>query len=177
MRFKNRRLWLVVLILVVLIVFLFTIPIWSKLCYRCDDVDIKTGRTRHARYLLYCKISEKIEDSILTQTIGQFPDGVQPDWQRVNRFDGIIGNISPHYAYHGAIAQIHLVAMIWQSSPFSNEAKKQVARTILDKWQADGNCFGVNDYIRDLIRIEGRKTKSDSKAIISATDLPSTRNQ
>jgi hypothetical protein len=176
MTFKNQKLWLVVLILIVLIVFIFTMPSWWKLCYRCEDVDIKSGRIRHTRYLFYCKISEKIDNTILTEALGESAKDVQPDWRRVSTFSLGIRH-STHYVYHGAIVQIRLVGMIWQMSPFSDEAKRQVARTILDKWQADGHCFGVDNYIRDLGRIVGRKTKFDSEAIISVADLPSARNE
>lgn len=142
----------------------------------CDDVDIKSGRTRHTRYLLNFKVSERIEDSILTETLGEFPEGVQPDWRRVNTLP-LGAKHSPHHVYHGAVSQIYMVGMIWQLFPFSDEAKRQVARTILGKWQADGNCFGVGQYIKNVLRTAKRKEEFDSKAIISATDLPSTRNE
>jgi hypothetical protein len=101
-------------------------------------VDIKSGRIRYSRYLFYCKISEKIEDTILTEELGEFAEDVQPDWHRVNTFSPGVRH-SPHYAYHGTIGQINKIAMTWQLFPFSDEAKRQVARTILNKWQADGN--------------------------------------
>ena len=176
MTFKKQKLWLLFLILIVLIVCIFTVPSCWKLCYRCEDVDIKSGRIRHTRHLFYCKISEKIEDTILTEALGEFAEDVQPDWRRVSTFSLGVRH-STHYVYHGAIVQIYMVGMIWQLSAFSDEAKRQVARTILDKWQADGNCFGVDDYIADVSRIAAPETKLDSKAIISATDLPSTRNE
>ena len=176
MTFKTQKLWLVFLILIVLIVSIFTVPGWWKLCYRCEDVDIKSGRIRYTRHLFYCKISEKIDDTILTKALGEFAEDVQPDWRRVSTFSLGVRH-STHYVYHGAIVQILQVGMIWQMSPFSDGAKRQVARTILDKWKADGHCFGVDDYIRDLSRIVGRKTEFDSEAIISVADLPSTRNE
>ena len=111
MKLKARKLWLFIPVIVVLIV---TVPTWRKLYYRCEDVDIETGRIRCTRYLLYCKISEKIEDSLLTETIGEFADDVQSDWRRVNKFyPGL--HYSPHYAYHGAFSQIRKVDIIWQS--------------------------------------------------------------
>ncbi len=179
MRFKKRRFWLVILIFAVLIGFIVTYPLifaWSPLCCRCQEVDIKSGRIRYTRYLFYCKISEKIEDTILTEELGEFAEDVQPDWHRVNTFSPGVRH-SPHYVYHGAIGQINKIAMTWQLFPFSDEAKRQVARTILSKWQADGNYFGVDDYIADVSRIAGRKTEFDSKAIILVTDLSSARNE
>ena len=176
MTFKKQKLWLLFLILIVLIVFIFTVPRWWKLCYRCEDVDIKSGRIRYTRHLFYCKVSEKIEDTILTKALGEFAEGVQPDWRRVSTFSLGVRH-SNHYVYHGAIVQILLVAMIWQSSPFSDEAKRHMAQTILDKWQADGDYFGVDHYLGDVSRIAGQKTEFDSKAIISVADLDFIHNE
>ncbi len=150
---------------------------WPKLGSELYDVDINTGRTRHAHYLLYCKMSERIEDSILTRTIGQFPDGVEPDWRRVYTYPAIGWRYSPHYAYHGAIAQIHEVELIWQLCPFSDEAKKQVSRAILNRWQSDRSYFGAGRYIRDVWNAAREKTESDPKAVISVADLASIPNE
>jgi len=177
MRFKKRKLWLVILIFIVLIGCVVTTVALLTQYRRCEDVDIKSGRIRYTRYFLNYKISEKIEDSILTETIGQFTEDVQPDWQRVNRFDGIIDSISPHYKYHGAIGQIHSVDKIWQLYPFSDEVKKHLAQTILDKWQSDGYYFGVNRYLMNVSSMADQKTKSDPKAIISVADLSSIQNE
>lgn len=149
---------------------------WPQLACRFEDVDIITGRIRVTRYLLYCNISEKIEDSILTQTIGQFPDGLQPDWRHVNTFLPW-RNYSPHHSYHGAISQIRGVEIIWQAYPFSDEAKKHVARTILYRWQSDRSYFRAERYIDDVWDTAREKTESNPKAIISVADLASIPNE
>jgi hypothetical protein len=121
---------------------------------------------------LYCKISEKIEDSLLTKTVGQFPNSIQPDWQRVytNLFQ-IANRVHIHHGYHGAFAQIHTVGMIWKSFPFSDEAKRYLVHTVLDKWQANGKYFGVSRYLRNVSITAEQKIKSDPNAIISVSDL------
>ena len=154
-----------------------TLRKWPKLGCSFDDVDINTGRTRQVRYLLYCKTSERIKDSILTQTIGQFPNDVQPNWQRVNTFPIIGRKYSPHHAYHGAISQIRQVVLIWQLCPFSDEAKKHMAQTILDRWQSDRGYFGAERYIRDVWDIAREKTESNPKAKISLADLIAIHNE
>jgi hypothetical protein len=150
---------------------------WPKLGSEFDDVDVNTGRTRQVRYLLYCKTSEKIEDSILTRMIGPSPDGVEPDWRRVFTYPTIGWRYSPHYAYHGAISQIRQVELTWQLCSFSDEAKRHMAWTILDKWQSDRSDFGAGRYISDVWDIAREKTESDPKAIISPADLTSIHNK
>ncbi len=149
---------------------------WPRLGCEFDDVDINTGRTRQVRYLLYCKTSEKIEDSILTRTIGPFPNTVQPDWRHVYT-SPILGRYPYHHAYHHAIYQIRNVDMIWQLCPFSDEAKKHVARTILNKWQSDRRSSGAQEYLRDVWDIAREKTEVDPKATISLADLTPIHNE
>ena len=177
MRFR-RIIWVLVIFVSILVAAGLILPDvnivlrkWPKLGSEFDDVDINTGRTRQVRYLLYYKTSEKIQDSILTRTIGEFPDDVWPDWQRVNTFPLVGRRYSPHYVYHGAIYQIHKVDIIWQLCPFSDEAKKHMACTILDRWQSDGSYFGAGRYIGDVWDAAREKTESNPKAIVSLADL------
>jgi len=148
---------------------------WPELGCEFEDVDINTGRIRHTRYLLYCKMGENIEDSILTQTIGQFPDGLQPDWQHAFAFN--LGSGHSHFTYYRAISQIRDVDLIWGAYHFSDEAKRHMAQTILDRWQSDGNYWGAGSYIRDVGNTVREKTESDPKAIISLADIISIRNE
>ena len=142
------------------------------MCCRYEDVDINSGRVQYTRYLLYCKISEKVEDSLLTKTLGPFEENIQPNWQRVNTFSPGVGH-SPHYIYHGAFSQIHLVEKLWEMFTFSEEAKRHMAQTVLDKWQADGNDWGVKMYLQDVGNVCFQKIELDPNAIISVADLSS----
>ncbi|MHC4593937.1 MAG: hypothetical protein ACYS9C_05140 [Planctomycetota bacterium] len=178
MGLRKRKLVLVIAILICIFIVPMVITVdvvcyrWPKLCCEFDDVDINTGRTRRTRYLLYCKIREKIEDSLLTKTIGQFPDGVQPDWQRVytNLFQ-IVNRVHIHHGYGSAIGQIQEVDVIWQLYAFSDEAKRHLVQTVLDKWQSDGGYFGVDVYLANVSTMAEQKKKSDPNVIISVSDL------
>lgn len=145
---------------------------WPKLGSEFDDVDINTGRIRRTHYLLYCKVRERIEDSILTRTISQFPDGVEPAWQRAYTLP-IMGRNPYHPPYLLAISQIRQVELSWQLCSFSDEAKKHMARAVLDKWQSDGKASGVEEYIHHVWDMAREKTKADPKAVISVADLES----
>jgi len=152
----RKLIWAVVTFVLVLVAVGLILPgvysalrKWPKLGCRFDDVDINTGRIRQTHYLLYCKMSEKIEDSILTRTIGTFPDNVQPDWRHVYT-SPILGRYPYHPPYILAISQVREVDRIWQLCSFSNEAKRHMARTILDKWQSDGKSSGAKEYIRGV---------------------------
>ena len=183
MGFRQLKLGLVIFVLVLVSIGLILPAVnsalrkWPKLGSELYDVDINTGRTRQAYYLLYCKTSEKIEDSILTRTIGPFPDDVQPEWRRVYTYPTIGWRYSPHYAYHGAIGQIHKVDIIWQLFTFSDEAKRHMAGTILEKWQSNGSYFRVETYINDVSSAAQQKAELDPEALISVADLASIQDE
>lgn len=54
------------LIVITFIVMIFVLQLWLGIYYTNYDIDINTGRIRYTRYLLYCKISEKVKNSTLT---------------------------------------------------------------------------------------------------------------
>ncbi|MBN2182702.1 MAG: hypothetical protein JW715_12390 [Sedimentisphaerales bacterium] len=171
MRYKKRTLLIVIIIL--LMIFIITYPViftWSPMCCSHEDVDINTGRIRYIRYLLYCKISEKVENSILTETIVPFDEDTQPNWKRVNTFSPGVKH-SPHHGYHGAINQIRHVEIIWKLYSFTDDAKKHIAQTVLDKWQADGKYFSVSEYLLEVSKMCDQKKELDPNATISVADL------
>lgn len=176
-RRRLRRLAIVFLIPVLMLfiaisgIYLWTnIFLWSELNCRHEDVDIKTGRIRHTRYLLYCRVDEKVEDSILTNALPrEAVDGVQPDWRRVNTFSPGVRH-SPHYAYHGAFSQIHHLQIIWTMVPFSDEAKRYVAEQVLRIWQSSGSYFRADDYIHRVFEMAS-KAHERSRREVTPEDL------
>ena len=170
MRYKKlTQFFLIIFTFVILIYF---IQLWLRIYFISYDIDINTGRIRTTRNFLTLTISSKIEDLILTETIGMFGEDVQPDWQRVNTFSPGVRH-SPHYRYHGAIHQIHVVDMILRSHDFSDEAKRYIAQTVLKQWQTQGDYFGIDKYLNDLWNIAEQRAKSDPNIIISVADLSS----
>jgi hypothetical protein len=144
---------------------------WSPLNCWHDDVDIRTGRIRHTWYLLYCKVSERTEDSPLADVLGPGAGtGVPPDWRRVNTFSPLTHH-SPHYSYHGAIAQMQELGMLWALEPFTPAAKRAVAANVLRLWQRDDGYWTADRYIQAVSDLgsdgEGAKGKG-----VDVSDLP-----
>ena len=100
MRFKKRTLLIVIIILLMIFIIIYpAIFTWSPMCCRYEDVDINTGRIRYTRYLLYCKISEKVKNSTLTEPIGVFDEDTQPNWKNVNDFSPTVMFLQKMYRY------------------------------------------------------------------------------
>ena len=126
---------------------------WTPINCRHEDVDLTTGRLRYSRHLLFCKVSERIEDSPITKVLQLDVLGRRtPEWRRVNTFSPGV-HYSPHYTFHGAIHQIHTLATVWDMANeygFSEELKQKTALDVLAIWQQSGSDFLAGDYISCL---------------------------
>lgn len=125
------------------------------------EVDIRAGRIRTTDYILLIRVSQRIEDSPLSRALNaQTAD--QPEWRMVIEFEGT-SRVSPHYSFHGAIAQMRQIEMIWQLAPFTAEAKEQMALTVLALWKAADHDGGAMRYISEV---------ADRSCELEQSDLP-----
>jgi len=149
---------LIILVVAAIIVCLFAPAFmsWSPINCKYQDVDIKTGRARYTRYLLYCKVSERIEETPLSRLIPkEMREGAEPDWRRVNTFSGWGGH-SPHHTFHGAFAQIRMIDYLFESpdgSALTDEMKRKIAIHILAIWQHTESYFSAGNYIDSLCKM------------------------
>jgi len=135
------------------------------------EIDIRSGRVRYVRSLLSWEVGQRIEATWLSRALGR-RSGV-PKWHRVCTFwPG--SEISPHYAFHGAVHQVETLEKIDASFlPFSSPARRKVARTVLALWQsgdADADD-AANDYISEVCEVAcGLMERGAS--IVRVEDLP-----
>jgi len=173
-RAAYRRRWIFAVIgapLLVLLILMSGLAGWTDLNSWHEDVDITTGRIRRTRYLFHCKVSESIEDSVVSRALA--PEAVanaRADWRRVNTFCGM-NWISPHYAFHGALGDLQTLAQAHSFVTFTNEANERVAEEILQRWQASKNDWEAGEYI---VAVLGRAITMhvDEKKRMTAGDLP-----
>ena len=159
----------VVALAVLLLVFPIFAP-WTPLNCQHQDVDIMTGRLRFTRYLLFRKVSERVEDSSLSKVLpADMVTAAGPQWRRVNTFSPGFSS-SPHYAFHGAINQICTLSDIWERSEvygFPDDMKQRTALHILALWQHSEDDYLARDYILCLLYdlIDESKRKQILKAL------------
>lgn len=141
--------WMIIAVAILLLV-LFVVPMfvpWTPLNCRHQDVDIATGRLRSTRYLLYCKVSERIEGSPISNVLPKdMVDSATPDWHRVNTFSPGVHH-SPHYIFHSAIHQIHMLDLLWSSLEPPPDVKRQMALHVLALWQHSRTDSIADNYI------------------------------
>lgn len=146
---KKRRHWIALgiaapaLAVLLLISGLFQ---WSTLNCWHEDVDISTGRVRHTRYLLFCQISDRIEETWLSRNNSS---NSPPDWRRVNTFSPGVDH-SPHYRFHGALHQIKTLELADSTIPFAPEAREQVVATLLALWKNSDSDADADDYVEQV---------------------------
>ncbi len=141
---------------------------WSGLNCWHDDIDINSGRVRHTRFILYCQIGDRTEETWLSRACdGSFQS---PDWRRVNTFSPLV-HYSPHYRYHGAIDQIELLQLCDERIPFESDARRKVGLGILALWQNTSSYHDADQYVHAIETVVS-KLHRDGASIITASDLP-----
>ncbi len=133
-----------------------------------EEVDISSGRLRHTRYLLYCQIGERVEDTWLSRNATDA--GNPPDWHRVNTFSPGVG-YSPHYRYHGALAQIEVLESADNAISFEAEARHKVADAVLASWQTTGSDSDAVEYVQEVSEV-ALTLHDHGASVVRATDLP-----
>ena len=144
---RGGRAWKLILGIVCLLALVFLIgssPFFPWTPFNCwhYDVDMRTGKIRYTRYILYCRTKTEIKDSALSLAL--FPEertNITPEWRRVHTFSPGMRN-SPHYLFHGALVQIRLLEMLWDDAKFTPNQKRKVAQDVLALW-----AYGEDDYL------------------------------
>jgi hypothetical protein len=124
---------------------------WTGINCKHQDINIKTGKVRYTRSLWYITISERVEDTVLSQAIkGHIVDvaDVKP-WHRVNTFS-LYWNYSPHYTFHSALCQVSQVKRFGYIAKLTSKQKQEIAKEILTAWQKSGNDQGASEIISRL---------------------------
>jgi hypothetical protein len=115
-----------------------------------DDVDIHSGRVRHACLVFCIPIVRYSVDSSLTNVLPEAErNATPPAWRTVMFVSPFVG-ISQHYAFHLAIGQINDLKRVWEKQAFAPECRRESARHLLRLWQRDENYFAADLYLLSL---------------------------
>jgi len=168
---KTNRHWIALAVIVpTLTVFLLVSGIfqWSPLNCWHDEIDINTGRYRHTRFLLYCQISERTEDTWLS--LAHENHNSSPDWHRVNTFSPGV-HYSPHYIFHGALQQVKTLESVEHIIPIEPTARRKVAETVIALWQNAGSDSDAERYVQKVAEI-ALALHDSGASIVKASDIP-----
>lgn len=143
---------------------------WSRINYWTYEVDIFSGRIRYTRYLFFVPVRQKIEDSALTRALQaeDYPETAS-EWRRVLTLSPGVRHC-PHYAFHGAIAQIRELELVWEMDQFTPAAHRATAKRVLELWQKKKNDSSADAYIRTVAN--PAFCSDANKRSTNETDLP-----
>jgi hypothetical protein len=169
---KRFKIILIILLILVAVGFGYSIiSPWSEFNCQHDDIDILTARRRCQRYVLFIKLSEKIEETDISKRwkkhFGKYPE---PDWRRVNTFPGFGRIVSPHYAFHGALAAATMLEKGFQLASFSENAEKKAIRVFLQLLQREKDYHSAGRYCNSIMS-EAIDTKESE--VIEDDKIPS----
>jgi hypothetical protein len=141
---------------------------WSRINCTYEDIDIRTGRVRFQRHILFLKVTDRIKKtSISKMWEGHFGDYPDPVWRRVNTFWGFdAGGHSPHHAYHGAIGAGRVLEKGIALALYSEEAQEKAIHTFFELLQAEESDLLASRYAHFL------SERAEDGLVIDQNDVP-----
>jgi hypothetical protein len=115
--------------------------------WRHQEVDIMTGRLRFTRYHRSCMVSQKIESSPLSEALpSKMVSDAKPEWHSVNTFS-FGSSVSPHHIFHGGIAQIRSLELLWGNLNPPPDVRRAMAEHVLALWQHSRRDSTADKYL------------------------------
>jgi hypothetical protein len=173
-RIRNIVLGLLVLLVVSAALVVVVVPIfmsWTKLNCSDQELDINSGRLRFSRYVLFFRVSQRIEDSPLTKALPADLLRHDAEWHMVNRFSPGVRH-SPHYAFHGGIHQIRTLENTWQMLNLAPHVRQRTASHVLALWKHSGGDSLAGDYIYGLMELDESNNRENSLRQLAALEMP-----
>ena len=122
---------------------------WSPLNCRHEEIDINSGRVRYTRMLFYIEVSQRVEETWLSENCPVSLRTTRENWRRVNTFSPGVRH-SPHYHYHAALAQLSVIRRAEVLVPFTANARREVARRVISDWRIGMGTSAADQYVHDL---------------------------
>lgn len=116
-----------------------------------DEINIRTGKGRHSRYVALMRISETTFDTPLSSAITRPVRETDIEaWQTVNMVYKPFQPCSPHYHFHLALDQAAEAGSLLDSLNAPAERRAEVATEILKAWQTTRSYEGARKVLSML---------------------------
>ncbi len=115
---------------------------WSDLRCWTEEIGLNTGQKRSRSYFLWTRISETESPTWLSSILNTPPSLPENHWELVNTTSPGV-SISPHYNYHGSLAQIRELEMCSERLSLSPNARLLLAEALINRWRRDGDYHGA----------------------------------
>lgn len=116
------------------------------------EINIKTGQVRFTRYIWFIKVSERVEDTVLSLALeGEKVDvsDVEPWRIGATYSPGVLR--SPQYGFTLGLLEIEQLKKFDEIIGLTSVPKREISAMILTLWQQDGNCRSAQKYLNGII--------------------------
>lgn len=163
-------------VILALLTLLFVVPLFigegSDLNSLTEYIDITCGRRRYERYLLWIKVSERVEETELSRTyrelVGEPPESL---WRTAFSFSPSWSKYSPQYSHGRSAVGAHELTEALQKVRFADDAKKTVIVSYFDLVQKDDDGHRARDYAIAVLGL-ACEVAERGNAVIETAQLP-----
>lgn len=122
---------------------------WSRINCWTQEIDINSGRTRYTRYWFWKVTKQEISPTWMSQLLNKTDENIAPNWHLVAAWSPGTRH-SPHFAFHGAIADLDTAEKIFQLYNIPRERQIALAKAVRDSWNRTGNDAEAHGLITQL---------------------------
>lgn len=150
---RNLRYGRVILLVAVCLILAIALATYRRI----EMVDINSGRFKEVTCVCAYPVRSETQETWVSTNTSQ--SAAMDDWKVVNEFS-LGSSISKHFRYHGALSQIQELQMLDRIIPFSADAKREVANSLLREWKT-GDSFHAGEYIHLVSKAVGDKRETN----------------
>ena len=172
----KKRLLIAIIPVAVLVAGPWVVPRFmplSAINRRDQEINIKTGQIRYSRHLWYIKVSERVEDTTLSEVLGGESVDVAdiPAWHKVITFSPGLHH-SPVYSFTGALHQASDIELLFRLLEPDPQRKERIVRDVLKLWQIHGDHVEADRYLRALSKETAKEIEQRYPEFFPETPSP-----
>lgn len=168
-----RRLMAALTMLIVLFLLVFGLPVLVDLPpglnSKSISIDLNSGCLKHQKSLLWFRISDSIQDTLVSRIHGDSVQEKSHEWRLV--FRAPIGcHVSPHFSYHGAEFALSQMDQALVGQKLTLAAKREAVHRFLTKLRNDNSDHAAKEFSERLWQLSF--DKEPQARSLDVKDLP-----
>ena len=122
---------------------------WSRINCWTREIDINSGQSRYRRYWFWMVTKDEISTTWMSELLNGPVENASPNWHLVVTLSPGARH-SPHYAFHGAIADLNTGQKIFELYDVPRDRRLALARAVRDSWNRTGHDSEAHGLIIQL---------------------------
>ncbi len=134
-----------------------------------QDLDLSTGRTRHTRYVLFCRTKSEVQETALSEALRGMPPVGKKTWGRISISSPAGVKTSAHPAYLYVYRYMCEMEMVWEREGYDRDVRVKTATQFLRLAQTEDGRRACGVYV-DYLKLDSIKRTSTQPVV--ADDIP-----